>query len=441
MNPHKLSQLLIVDLSNINNSINKPKSKLSRAKVKTKENYKKTYDFDLDLDITLSGKYLEAYNNTMNLRIVDLYMYQRYESNYYEYQCKLQQYLSKCGLNRTQQYYGTCWMNTIINSFVFCEQLRGTFLQILSIYIKNNKDFYTMIEKINKNAFKLIEKADANEKNIFNHFVCVLYNVLCGTGLRNTEGYNMALTNTALHTIQTDKLKIIDNNDVKEIIKNTGAQPPDAFDAIIQIFNNNMDNKPHLTNINTKYETSIYAINNIMHINKISIILNNDILQIRSDIYNNKNIQNIKIVSPEFSKYNINTSNSYIIDTLDTIKFLFLRTTQEQIPNIISCSVNNKITEFKLCSAIIGHNNYFNNKLGGHVITGFICNDEYYIYNSNNNSYYNIDWRNISMKNLMPYINAQKHYIYSNFMFDIAIYYNTSCDYSYKLENCKPSRP
>ena len=444
---HQITQFLLDDLVDINKTIN-TKNVLSRATTmpkgrkskKVKETYTKAYEFELDIPINLSGKYLDAYNNTMNIRIFDVIELKKYTNGFYEYQCKLQQYLSKCGLNRTRQRIGTCWLNTIINCIVFCEQLRGLILQLLSVYIPKNKNFFAIIERIEKDAFKLTQKVDYNETNVFNYFICILYNVLCRKGLRNTEEYNMLLVNSALNINQNENLRTVHTSDVKKIIENIGVNTSHAFDTLIYIFNKNMDlNNPHLTRINTTQNISRYSMNNPLHINKLNIDIINKTISIQSDVFNNKNIQNIKI--SEFSKYSIITKNPCFLDSLDTVNFIFVYTNMVNIPDTIKCSIDNKITQYNLCGAIIRHSNKYSDKKGNHVITGFICNNGYYIYDSSDNYYYQIDWRDISAKSFAPYINTHNMEGIDNLEYYPAIYCNKSYDFSYQLDNCQPSRP
>ncbi len=441
---HQITKFLLNDLIDINRTMN-TKNDLSRAPTKKekktkKETYNKTYDFKLDIPITLSGKYLDAYNNTMNERMIDVSEKKKYDEGFYEYQCKLQQYLSKCGLNRTRQRIGTCWLNTIVNCFVFCDQLRGMFLQLLGVYITKNKNFFTIIERIEKDAFKLTQKVDYNETNVFNYFICVLYNVLCRKGIRNTEEYNMLLVNTALNINQNENLRTVHTTDAKKIIENIGVNTSHAFDTLIHIFNKHIDNtNPHLIRINTTQNISTYSMNNPKHINKLNIIIINKTMSIQSDIFNNKNIQNIKI--SEFSKYSVITKNPCFIDSLDIVNFMFVYTNMENIPDTIKCSINNKITQYTLCGAIIGYSHIYMNKKSRHVIIGLICNNEYYIYDSGTNYYYQIDWRNISMKNFAPYINIHNDEDINNLNYYPAIYCNKSYDFSYQDNNCQPSRP
>jgi hypothetical protein len=449
-NLHNITKLLINGFVEIQTEINKPvilppktkhKKKLSRSMKIDK--YKKDYTFELDIPITLTGKYLNEYITTMNMYATDVVIDSYYKMDYYKYQHKIHQYLSQHGLNRTTQLYGTCWLNVIINSIVFNEQLRGNFLQLLNVYIKNNSKILSIIENIKKTSTTLIKAIDYNEMNVFNHFICILIQVLCETGLRNeTTVYdNMMLTNTALH-IKKKLSNTKEQNDIERMLNVIGEYTDVAFDTIIHIFNNNIDTyNSHLVHVNTHNNISSYTFNKTQF-NKLSIYIYNNKIEIFSDMYNNKYIKNIKVyITPEITQYTENylTLNTICnIDTLDDVKFIFLYEINNNIPDFITCTVKDKKTTYKLCSAIIRYDMVNINK--SHVITGFICNNEYYIHDSVDDAYFQIDWRNCVDDNFKMFNDICKE-TNTNFKCFPAIYYNTNCNFSYNMDNCLPSRP
>ena len=60
------------------------------------------------------------YNNFMyNNKYFNILYYDLIKSNYYLYDYMIKQKLSIYGLNRTRQLYGTCWLDSLINGFIF----------------------------------------------------------------------------------------------------------------------------------------------------------------------------------------------------------------------------------------------------------------------------------------------------------------------------------
>lgn len=434
-----------------NANINYDKS-LSRAINKTKmKNKKIIIEKYENLPIKLTGKYLEDYNNYTAYII---YKRRLYESGFFEYQCKLKQYLSSCGLNRTTQYYGTCWFNCIINSIVFSNKIRSRFLQLLSSYMANHPEFVTMTEQINKNAHKLSEKIDYNEANIFKHFISLLYKILCSEGLRNeTDKYdNMSLTNIALNIRKTKSLpEIIKQFDMDKPIdilnsKNIGFSASNPYDILINIFNKYNNNNEHLLYMHKNNNNHVYTFNNYSHFNKLTVYISNDMYYgVYSDIYTNKHFQNINVdINYNSKKQNIKSfSSNYSINNIDNVNFIFFEYSATDvylkiIPDTITCSVNKKQTIFKLDCAII-YIAYSDNS--AHGVTGFICNNEYFIYDSACNYYYQIDWRMLTIENFKPYTYSDPYKKCVKIGLEIAFYYNTGFDFSYNIKDCNPRRP
>ena len=137
-----------------------------------------------------------------------------------------------------------------------------------------------------------------------------------------------------------------------------------------------------------------------------------------------------------------------------------------KIPLEVNCIVNNKKTLFKLDYATIGITTQENEF--GHVVTGLICNNNYYIYDSAEDLYFECNWTDLSNKNniskpLTYYQIMASDYIFytqdikntsgkffklynksslKQFHFDYryVVYYNTYLDYSYDLIDCNPKR-
>ena len=88
-------------------------------------------------NIKLKGKYLERYEKLLleDYNVLDLV-----ESGYYLYDFKLKQHLSDCGINRTKQLYGTCWLDSLISSFVFSNSIKNRLLYLIEQFIKKKKN-------------------------------------------------------------------------------------------------------------------------------------------------------------------------------------------------------------------------------------------------------------------------------------------------------------
>ncbi|AYV77603.1 MAG: hypothetical protein Dasosvirus11_4 [Dasosvirus sp.] len=418
------------------------KKQRSRAKKKVdKKQIKSKYLFKLSPDIKLSGKYLEWYN-----LFVGQYYKPLFDAGYYDYKFKLKQHLNECGLNRTTQLYGTCWLNTIINGFVFGKNFGGRFLQLISKYKENNKDFYNTMKKINKSTYRLTKKIEKDEILIFQHLVSILYKILCEEGLRNKnpDKYeNFTLTNLAINLRVIEGLR--EEDPIKILLhENIGYSSTFALYEIIEIFNRYIDPSPfdlHQTN----------------HINTLRLDISKKYLFFSSSLLEkNRYYANIDVAmfqgNQEMS-YNVpNLQFPVTIDNLDNIQFLIVNILGGELPitlpETIECYVrgNRKKTTFRLEYTVIAMDWKTKTRGGGHVISGFICDKEYYVYDQQFDAYFKIDWTNIKKKTFDPYIQynillSGEPTKYSNFAFLPAIYYNTDIDFSYDFKKCKPKRP
>ena len=153
-------------------------------------------------NITLSGVYLDKYNNFMASKNTHTLLL---DNNFYMYEYKLKQHLSSHGLNRTTQKLGTCWMNTIVNSILLGVNLRGEFVKMLLSYINKTggmNKFKLTIKKYDQPRYKIASGIDSNYNVMCLKIITLLYKVLCDTGLRNSspEVYdNYLLTNNAIN--------------------------------------------------------------------------------------------------------------------------------------------------------------------------------------------------------------------------------------------------
>lgn len=414
--------------------------------------------------IKLEKRYLKKCTDLFNQDNYTILFLDLLESGYYTYDYKLKQHLSRCGLNRIKQLYGTCWLDSLINSFIFGDKIRARLLELIDRYIKSYKikDIKKFVSAINKKQIKLSNKVDKNKKKIFLYFISILYNVLCDVGMRNkskNKHDNFILTNFAINIRNYNRKKI--TNPLKG--ENIAHNPYYALEHIIYIFNLSVDSLPHLL---YNRSTDNYSFDNTNHINQLYFTIGTNSTNITGGYgyyYNFKNID-IQVKNRRF------TFDSGInIRSIDTVDFLIFSCTdprdklRKQIPKEITCIVNNVKTIFKLESASISVDDkgYI-----GHALTGFICNKEYYIYDPNNN-YFKIDWTDLTYPNIKEIINYYKIVLSANnsvyseklnklimttnatnyiehdidIYIEYATYYNSKLDFSFKMEKCNPKRP
>jgi len=107
-------------------------------------NYK--YSLSNDKDIILKDNYLNIYNYYKKYFRLSKDLY---DAGFYEYQFKLKQYLTDCGLNRTTQLFGTCWLNSILNGIIFGSKMRSKIIQLIHHYRENinDKEFNNIIQE------------------------------------------------------------------------------------------------------------------------------------------------------------------------------------------------------------------------------------------------------------------------------------------------------
>ena len=247
-----IKKIIIRDIKKVNRQLelrNNPKyikkiQKKSRQQMRQFSRAKSTTNnvtipqnmFKIDLELT--GRYLEKYNNHCTLKYCPQNLL---ESGYYAYQYKLKQHLSRCGVNRTTQLYGTCWLNSVINSILFGNHIRGKFIQLLIKHSKLNNNFSSMIKKVHVTNYELTKKIEKDEFMIFQHIISILYKVLCDEGMRNKnpDKYeNMSTTNLALSFIKRPWFSetITEENPIK-ILKKSAFYSSAALSMIIDIMN------------------------------------------------------------------------------------------------------------------------------------------------------------------------------------------------------------
>ena len=412
-------------------------------------------------NIKLKGKYLERYKTLLldNYIFLDLV-----ESGYYQYDFKLKQHLSKCGINRTKQLYGTCWLDSLISSFVFSNAIKNRLLYLIEQFIKkkNIKNIKTFVSKINKKQQLLNKTIDKNQKKIFLYLISILYSIFCNDGLRNKTNKhdNFILTNFAINIRNYNSKKKNTINLVK--MNNIAFNSYYALEHIIYIFNKYINKSPHIIYNKT---TNDYSFNNTNHINSLFFTIDSEIFITGGYgyYYNFKNID-IRMQDNYIDKsFKFDSGNN--IKDINNIDLLIFSVTDKReplrkhIPKTITCSVNNVKTKFKLESALIS---IYDSMHIGHALTGIICNGEYYIYDPNNN-YFKIDWTNLTGNNIKHIINyykiiasATNESIINNQVYltsdkkysenldiyiEYATYYNTNINNKLTGMTCTPHRP
>jgi len=449
--------------------IKKEMKRMIGPKEKIDENKIFNLNVKYESDVILEKKYLDKYNNVIKTALLSIDLY---NNGFYEYVFKLKQHLNKCGVNRTTQLYGTCWFNTAINGFIFSNKLRGRTIQLLLFY-KNSfseKEFNKIIDDMDKQKYKLNQTIDRNMQNIFYHIIAILYKTLCHEGLRNKNPKkyeNFSLTNLALNlkNLFTESKKI----NVRKI-EEIAYVPIYGLNMITYVFNKFIDEDSHIKTF-TNIMNNTYSLSNMNHINMLYFDNNNNDIKIHAGYeYSKLMFKNITI---DINSNGINSTfkakEGENIDSLKNIDFLILvydNVNVQKIPFEVNCIVDNKKTLFKLDHAVICISTP-SQKIS-HVVSGLICNNEYYIYDSAENLYFECNWTDLSNKNNM--IKPNNYYqiktadyifytqnientsgkffkLYNKstlnkfqFEYKYVIYYNTQLDFSYDTINCSPKR-
>jgi len=438
--------------------------------------------YNFDKNIELKDKYLKQYKYI----IKNIYLYKDlYDSGFYEYQFKLKQYLSECGVNRTTQLYGTCWFNVIINAFVFGDHLRGRMIQLLLRYIKvySKEKLDKLVERIDKSQRtlkthenqsqsqqeKLNNSQETLEYNIFEHIIAIFYKVLCQEGLRNTDPKlydNFNLTNLAI------AIKMLGTNEPVNAkkIEELAYIAIYGIDILIHTLNKFIDTDYHITY--NKDNNNNYLLENSNHINSIFFILNNDLKksEVIFSFYYDLKIKNIELdINDNGINQYIKFNNGIEMKNIKNVDFIFMDYEfydVDRIPRELYCVINDKKYLFKLDVAIL-QMIYDDTKIR-HVLSGMICNNQYYIYDSQTNFYFDCDWTNIGdKKNIEKLSNFYEIYstdyiskdiqiegtsnrflqLYdkksikkNHIKYNICVYYNTHLDFSYDPIECKRQR-
>lgn len=392
------------------------------------------YDYVLDKSVKLSGKYLEKYNIYLSYKPITIHLAKLFESGFYEYQYKLKQYLSQYGINRIVFKGKSSNVHITLNNIILSSKLRNRFIQLMINY-GNNNNFLKMIDTINSSSFELIKTIDTDEKNIFNHFIAILYKVLCNSGIRNTDQQNVSVLN---FSINVHKLKgsSIKTNDPKEIQYMLYEKITFIFDNLVRIFNKYTNGKE------TEIKKNIcYMDKNNMN-NLTLTFVNKQTYNIRLNTFEIGNIVNINISMDKCIYKSFASKTPYNIYSMDDICFLnvYYAYLYDQLHNDIICSINDKDTIFKLDTAMLVIFYIVNNKEFYIYMNCFIYNEQYFIHDIYGDLYFKIDWRSRNIKDYYKlftaiYLEDVKYIYHINIT-----YYNTNLDYTYDETKCQPKR-
>jgi hypothetical protein len=447
----------------------------SVEKIDEKQIYKiNDIKYDFYKNIKLNERYQNKYIDVLKNSILSKDLY---DSGFFEYQFKLRQYLSDCGLNRTTQLYGTCWFNVILNGCIFGDHIRGRIVQLLMNYknkIGENK-MNNLVERIDKTKTKLksynklkdLEKnsIDTNDFNGFEHLIAIFYKILCNEGLRNKEKNkydNFNLTNLAVSIKMIGTNKRVNASKLEDM----AYVAIYGFDILSYLLNKFIDTDSHLKH----NDSDKYVFFNENHLNLIFVNIYRNYTNYVGSYYD-LNIRNLEIEIDDKD----NNINEYIrfnngvdlinINNLDFVVMNYEFSGDKKIPHEIYCIVNNKKTLFKLEFAVLIL--YLDDKKLSHVINGLICNKDYFLYDSASNNYFHFDWTNLKNNNLSNVLNFYNIY-YSGFInvninventsnkffllydekkrinfklkYSFAVYYNTEIDFSYDPKICNRIR-
>jgi len=325
-------------------------------------------------DIQLTGKYLDEYNkqidrnNKLNLPIMNIdYRINTYSIMMTKYKYKLKQYLyeNKCIHNRLRQNKGTCWLNAIINNFMFNSYLKHRIKILIDYYINNGiidiyieniieplfeTDYNTDNTDNNRNRFVKDVKDKKDEKEletkIVKKLINIFYQIIYKDGIRDgikdgikdcvdipnsNVNVNFCISNLAiLIKYYTD----FDENNLEKSSSSSsyGSVSNISYCILLSLLNNEIINtipdieKTFITGI----DNNIYTINfNNDTINNISLNIDTFVSDYTTTDSTKVYIHNISTLSPiddehkyiDISKLDIKfgdgLDNGFVLDEID----------------------------------------------------------------------------------------------------------------------------
>ena len=447
-------------------------------------------------DIQLTGKYLNEYNtqidrkNKLNLPIMNIdYCINKYSIMMTEYKYKIKQYLyeNKCIHNRLRQNKGTCWLNSIINNFMFNSYLKHR-IKILIDYYINNKIIDINIENIieplfeeddNRNTYKTDEKDEKElETKIVKKLIHIFYQIIYKDGIRDgirdfadipnsNVNVNFCISNLAiLIKYYTD----YDENNLEKFYSSSsssssyGSVSNISYCILLSLLNNKIIHTiPNFEEtFITRDDNNIYSINfSDDTINNIS--LNIDTFDTDSTTTGSRTIyiHNISTLSPiddehkyiNITNLDIKFGDGFVLDEIDitderydergiyTISSQEIRnvdflTVYVNDGNCIPKHIHIDNIKFELSSAVLcvkwDKTKFIKTQLViGHAITGFKFGDEYYIYDSMDR-FFKADITNLSETNIPHIYNFYKLFM-MNLQDDDKLVYDLEIHYSYAI--------
>ena len=364
-----------------------------------------------------------------------------------------------CGINRLSQTSGTCWLNSILNGMILTTNFKNRIIQYIETCIERrilNYDVLEIMTNNNTTCFKT-DLTIYNKKTIAQYIISILYSVFCKTGVRTKTDIMNRLVNLVNYNLDIDYNTDLDfditHKDNMNDYSTSGSKflYKNSLEVIFKILNNFMHRCISPPNIKMNddiiHGNTIELFDTFINIIFIDYNANNNMYTIipGSDMKYFINNINISASDPSFNLIkppipglmNIND-----INMIDIICCNFNNTTS--IPKEIICTDKNNgnMIIFKLEYAILRINWEYSSI--GHQISCFICNGEYYIWDSNN-YYYKADWTD--MKNLTIINNVFTHIYGIDDMIksDITIKYydviytSTNKNFNHMMgDNCMP---
>jgi hypothetical protein len=442
-------------------------------------------------EIQLIGKYLNEYTtqidrkNKLNLPIMNIdYRINKYSNMMTEYKYKLKQYLheNKCIHNRLKQNKGTCWLNAIINNFMFNSYLKHR-IKILIDYYINNKIIDINIENIIEPLFEEDDNRNTDEKDdkdeseletkIVKKLIHIFYQIIYKDGIRDCirdgirdgikdgirdskYNVNLCISNLAI------LIKYYTDFDENNLERNSSSSSYGSISNISYCILLSLLNNKIIYTIPNIEETFITRDdNNIYSINFNNDTINNISLNIDTTGSTKVYIHNISTLSPiddehkyiNITKLDIKFGDGFVLDEIDItderydergiytissqgIRNLDFLTVYVNDGNSIPKHIHIDNIKFELSSAVLcvkwDKTKFIKTQLGiGHAITGFKFGNEYYIYDSMDR-FFKADITNLSEINIPHIYNFYKLFM-MNLQDDDKLVYDLEIHYSYAI--------
>jgi hypothetical protein len=322
--------------------------------------------------------------------------------------------IPSCANIRLLQATGTCWLNSAINSLFLIEDIA----EIMKKRFEENK---------NKEEYKIKFRDYEKIKNLKILCNSLVYNLIIQkTKAKYDDGNFLAHLSTLVKCEYTNQPKKCKN-------KNFG-NGGDTFQAIKILFKYILQNNDY-THINIYNIISGYdEYSELWHkykkiYDEYTNLINEYNIEIKKQYYDEYKVKKLKSKIEDYNEvlnlyvkklknleentknisirnYNIENIDLYKNNNLNKILFLC-----GEFDNNIKTNIKIKENKYKLCSCII----QLKSKKMTHVITGIVCKNIYYIYDSNN-LFFRCNWNKgeSEIKNIFEQAKFKK--IYGNTM-------------------------